>query len=485
MKKRMISFILAAVMVACMIPFGAMTVFAENVPIDAPTAVTGLVYTGETLTGVAEGTGYTLEGNTATDAGTYYATATPKAGYAWKDPSFNGTIEWSIEKATPTVKVWTSIEHQYDNLPIWVKNVSDPSGADQTHSVVPEEDAGGNPIGRYVGFYSESDGEIYLQLFNGDGYDDVANVTPGKEQMLTSDDHFSISKDKNGDNCFTITNSYDGWFRIHVKESKNYKEAFSTDDGSVRVMPRPVNVTAPNLIFPTWASDEQIDAAIDAAIRVEKAGEIPDRGVLEGDTITYKWYRDENSLIGNREVGTTYEITFPDYDEYEEANVTYQYGENYEVCYVPGTITFEDPSNAARITAEITVADFSYEMVIPTTTTLTEANHENVLLGTDGKVSITNIKHPTDKVNVVYTVDLSNGTLTDGTNTINATYKYKQGANNFTAIDGTTKVTVYANKTVNDSFVNVTANSAQWNAAPAGTYNASVTFNFAAEEAQS
>ena len=142
----------------------------------------------------------------------------------------------------------------------------------------------------------------------------------------------------------------------------------------------------------------------------------------------------------------------------------------------------ETPNNAAEITAEITAADFGYEMVIPTATTLTEANHENVLLGTDGKVSIKDIKHPTDKVNVVYTVDLSNGNLTDGTTTINATYKYKQGANEFAAIDGTTKVTVYANKTVTDSFVNVTANKDQWNAAPVGTYNASVTFNFAKEE---
>ena len=142
------------------------------------------------------------------------------------------------------------------------------------------------------------------------------------------------------------------------------------------------------------------------------------------------------------------------------------------------SITAFAAENEAEITAEITAADFGYTMVIPTATTLTEANHENVLLGTDGKVSIKDIKHPTDKVNVVYTVDLSNGNLTDGTNTIGATYKYKQGANEFAAIDGTTKVTVYANKTVNDSLVNVTANKDQWNAAPAGTYNATVVFNF-------
>ena len=146
------------------------------------------------------------------------------------------------------------------------------------------------------------------------------------------------------------------------------------------------------------------------------------------------------------------------------------------------TLDIAAPGVPSQITAEITAADFGYTMVIPTATTLTEANHENVLLGTDGKVSITNIKHPTDKVNVSYTVDLSNGNLTDGTMTINATYKYKQGDAEFAAIDDTTKVTVYANKTVNDSFVNVTANKDQWNAAPAGTYNATVVFNFAQEK---
>ncbi len=140
----------------------------------------------------------------------------------------------------------------------------------------------------------------------------------------------------------------------------------------------------------------------------------------------------------------------------------------------------ETPKNQTDITAIVPAKALSYEMVIPAATTLTEEAHENVLLGADGKVSITNVKNGTDKVSVYYTVDLTNGTLTDGTNTIAATYKYKQGEGEFAAIDGTTKVTVYENATVKDSLVNVTADDTQWKAAPAGTYNASVTFNFSA-----
>lgn len=146
------------------------------------------------------------------------------------------------------------------------------------------------------------------------------------------------------------------------------------------------------------------------------------------------------------------------------------------------SITAFAEDNTTDITAIVPDKTLSYDMVIPTSTTLTEEAHENVLLGTDGKVTIANVVNGTDKVNVSYTVGLTNGNLTDGTNTIDATYKYKQSESEFAAIDSETKVTVYANKTVTDSFVNVTADDTQWDNAPAGTYNASVTFNFVKED---
>ena len=147
------------------------------------------------------------------------------------------------------------------------------------------------------------------------------------------------------------------------------------------------------------------------------------------------------------------------------------------------TIDYTHMSDSIEIRATITAADFSYEMVIPSATTLTDEAHENVLLGSDGKVSIANVKHPTDKLNIVYTVDLTNGDLVNGTNTVPTTYGISETADGtFVTVDDTTKVTVYKNKTIINSFVNVTADDTAWNNAPGGTYTASVTFNFECEE---
>ncbi len=78
-------------------------------PIAVPVAKTGLKYTGEELTGVEAGTGYTLFGNTATDIGEYTATAALQdiAKYKWADGTTDAKqIEWSIGKgaapAAPT-----------------------------------------------------------------------------------------------------------------------------------------------------------------------------------------------------------------------------------------------------------------------------------------------------------------------------------------------------------------------------------------------
>ena len=72
----------------------------------APVAQTGLVYTGAELTGVVAATGYTLTGNTATDAGEYTAIATLAQGYKWSDDTTAPkTITWVIAKAT---NEWTT-----------------------------------------------------------------------------------------------------------------------------------------------------------------------------------------------------------------------------------------------------------------------------------------------------------------------------------------------------------------------------------------
>ena len=72
-----------------------------------PTAVTGLVYNGETQTGVVlpENALFTLTGNTAKNAGEYTATASlvSKQNYVWSDgTSDDKRIEWSITRASVT-----------------------------------------------------------------------------------------------------------------------------------------------------------------------------------------------------------------------------------------------------------------------------------------------------------------------------------------------------------------------------------------------
>ena len=71
----------------------------------APEAVPGLVYNGEEQVGVAASGGYTVANESATNAGSYTATASlkDKKNFVWsgKDNSNDLTIPWSIAKADP------------------------------------------------------------------------------------------------------------------------------------------------------------------------------------------------------------------------------------------------------------------------------------------------------------------------------------------------------------------------------------------------
>lgn len=78
----------------------------EDTPVAVPTAVTGLVYDGTEQTGVVAVTGYTLTGNTGTNAGEYTATATLADGYVWADESKEAkSITWAIAKKTVTATI--------------------------------------------------------------------------------------------------------------------------------------------------------------------------------------------------------------------------------------------------------------------------------------------------------------------------------------------------------------------------------------------
>ena len=79
-------------------------------PIAAPTAVSGLVYTGESQTGVAGGEGYTVAGGSQVNAGDHTATVTLLSNnYKWINSDKEDTFEivWSIAKqeiAVPQAK---------------------------------------------------------------------------------------------------------------------------------------------------------------------------------------------------------------------------------------------------------------------------------------------------------------------------------------------------------------------------------------------
>ena len=70
------------------------------VAVDAPTAVSGLVYNGKRQTGVSEGVGYTVEGGQETNAGSYTAVVKPRPGFSWSNGSTSSrSISWKISKA--------------------------------------------------------------------------------------------------------------------------------------------------------------------------------------------------------------------------------------------------------------------------------------------------------------------------------------------------------------------------------------------------
>ena len=84
----------------------SVTVKQSSTSVAVPKAKTGLVYNGSTQTGVSAGTGYTITGNTGSNAGSYTATATLKSGYKWSDGTqTQKKITWTIAKATPTLSL--------------------------------------------------------------------------------------------------------------------------------------------------------------------------------------------------------------------------------------------------------------------------------------------------------------------------------------------------------------------------------------------
>ena len=78
--------------------------FEELTSVDIPTAKTGLIYTGEEQTGVADGTGYTVTNGKAVNAGNYTATVTLADGYKWSDETTEDkNVLWKIDSRPVTL----------------------------------------------------------------------------------------------------------------------------------------------------------------------------------------------------------------------------------------------------------------------------------------------------------------------------------------------------------------------------------------------
>ena len=478
MKKRIFCIVLAVIMVACMIPFGTIAVFAEPSAVSASALQSYGVYPKGTVINdlgsngiisvIEYDTTYTnVEGNTLPDTYDYYIFMQAVQGANFKKfYYFYGMYKLKVN--------FLAQGQAHAAKPSIIANLAPYVDYNDTRYLVGAGDAG---TSSYFSFYDLA------------GWQVLSVSWGGQERTADEDGKYRLVGYGPG---MTVD-------IVGVPPSHTFSEEWTYDEtGHWHVC----------TLEGCYIEDYSTCGVSEAAYGVH---DFTKGNYVEYDEVNHKWakkcdcgaYDETNALTGvdaptaatglfyngETQTGVSASTGFTLTGNTGKDVKTYTAVATLESGYIwsdgttePKAIEWTITASPTVITGEITAADFGYEMVIPTATTLTEANHENVLLGTDGKVSITNIKHPTDKVNVSYTVDLSNGNLTDGTNTINATYKYKQGDAEFAAIDGTTKVTVYANKTVTDSLVNVTANNDQWNAAPAGTYNATVTFNFETEE---
>ena len=71
--------------------------------IPVPEAKAGLVYNGEPQAGVAAGEGYSVEGGSATNAGSYTATLTADSNHVFEGGKATAAVKWSIAKAANTL----------------------------------------------------------------------------------------------------------------------------------------------------------------------------------------------------------------------------------------------------------------------------------------------------------------------------------------------------------------------------------------------
>ena len=171
-------------------------------------------------------------------------------------------------------------------------------------------------------------------------------------------------------------------------------------------------------------------------------------------------------------IDTMSEVTF-DADE-----KTYMVGEAVaQTVAIYNSNAASGKSGNTDITLTVAKA-LTYDMVIPEdVTNLNAAGIYSV-----GQAKATNVKNATDKTVISYTAETT-AFKCEGKNDIPASYYTEQAATNAFPTDA---VTVYENKAEAASIPTMWVKIAEddWNAAENGTYTATVTFNFSAEEVE-
>lgn len=179
-----------------------------DIQVTIPIAKTGLVYTGEELTGVETSEGYTLSGNTSTNAGEYTATAKLNEGYVWDDGSYEAkTIQWSIAKAAGSDEEGYAIP----------ENLEATQGQKLSDVTLPEHWLWVNPetsldiIGKYEfqAKYTPLDTQNYKEVINNITIKVIkAKVIPGNEEdddkiddyYRNDDNHIHYHRPRNNSN---------------------------------------------------------------------------------------------------------------------------------------------------------------------------------------------------------------------------------------------------------------------------------------------
>ena len=172
-------------------------------PIDKPEAVTGLVYNGEEQTGVEEAEGFTLEDNTATDAGEYTATATLDDNYQWADGSTDDAeVDWEIGRK--------SIERPEPNEGL-VYNGEEQTGVEEGEGYTLDGEVTGTDAGTYYVSAvlddnyqwedgSTDDAEIDWEIEQADLEDGSLELAVGETKELPEDEGitYELGEDAEG-----------------------------------------------------------------------------------------------------------------------------------------------------------------------------------------------------------------------------------------------------------------------------------------------